>query len=110
MLNDDHLDQLRDAMLDYIDAHGLPTEREALDWFLSAAREGTTPFDAFEPMFDTYFSGSGGFTVDEWMNWAYNIDITISPDIGGGVYVYFDFDFSDESGDYQGSRGGRGHI
>ena len=109
MLNDDHLDQLRDAMLDYIDAHGLPTEREALDWFLSAAREDTTPFDAFAPMFDTYAQGMG-FTVDEWMNMTYNIDISISTSIGGGVYVYFDFDFESEDGDYQGSRGGRGHI
>lgn len=109
MLNDDHLDQLRDAMLDYIDAHGLPTEREALEWFQSAASEGITPFDAFAPMFDTYSNGLG-FTTDEWMNMAYNIEISITPDVGGGVYVYFDFDFSDDTGDYQGSRGGRGHI
>lgn len=110
MLNDDHLDQLRDAMLDYIEAHGLPTEREALEWFQSAAREETSVFDAFAPMFDTYFSGSGGFTTDEWMRMAYNIEISITPDIDGGVYVYFDFDFESEDGNYRGSRGGRGHI
>ena len=109
MLNDDHLDQLRDAMMDYIDAHGLPTEREALEWFQSAAREETSVFDAFAPMFDTYSNGLG-FTTDEWMNMTYNIDISISTSIGGGVYVYFDFDFESEDGNYVGSRGGRGHI
>ena len=111
MLNEDHLDQLRNAMMDYIDAHGLPTEPAALEWFQLAAREGTDVFDAFAPMYETYFEGNAGpGGIDEWMKWTYNIDITISPSIGGGVYVYFDFDFEDDTGDYSGSRGGRGHI
>lgn len=111
MLNDDHLDQLRDAMMDYIDAHGLPTEPAALEWFQLAAREGTTPFDAFEPMYDAYIAGTIGFTIDEWMNWTYNFsDISISTSTGGGVYVYFDFDFESEDGNYAGERGGKGHI
>ena len=109
-LNEDNLDELRNAAFDYIMEHGLPDEPEARDWIMSLRDEDTTPEEAFAPLFDAYFEGSGGFSVDQWMDWTQLIDnLTIRQD-EDGLWFNFDFDFESDDGEYSGSRGASGHI
>jgi hypothetical protein len=112
MISDDNLRMLRREMIRYGREHGTPTEREARNWFFAVSDPDISPEDAFAPMYDAYFRGSG-FDVDTWMLYTENIEnIRIEKSVGGGVYVHFDFDFDDGSGDegYSGSRHGRGRI
>lgn len=115
MIDDDALDNLRSAMFDYIGQHGLPTDRDALQWFQEVAREDTTPEQAFAPLYDAYFAGSGSmFTIDNWMGATTNLEnILLRPDAGSGsVYFNFDFDFDYGVGEdgYSGERGAWGTV
>jgi hypothetical protein len=111
-LSDDNLDDLRSAAFDYVTNYGLPESEEARDWLQSLTSPDITAEQAFTPLYESYFAGTGQFEIGFWQDITFNLEnITLRPDASGGIYFNFDFDF--DSGDDspgEGARGAHGYF
>ena len=107
-LSEDDLFDLRTAAFDLIMKQGLPTDQEARDWLVSLRDENITPEEAFMPLYDAYFAGSGQFPLEYWEQITTEVgkpDLWITDD--GDLGFNFNFEFDTGDGDLSPGSGSR---
>ena len=93
---------LEEAVETFLENYGIPDSPVAEHWL---------DHPNYEDVLTEYFHQAGGFSVQEWESMIQDIrNIVIEPDLRGGIFVTFEFDFESADGGYEGTRGASGSI